>query len=72
MGQFDHILLRANSVEGICVAAIEDYPEAEMMTVKDFYESLRFADEEDIFTMVMPEGTDGNYEWLNDEYGISK
>ena len=66
----EYILLRANSIEGVCIADIVDYPLAEMLTVDEFCNSLSRQGEEDIFTMVLPAGTDGAYERIDSEYGI--
>ena len=70
MKKFDAILLRANSIEGICTADIVDYPDAEILSFRDFKMLLEDQDEEDIFTFVMPKGTDGEWELLDEEYGI--
>ena len=64
------ILLKANSVEGITVESLEDYPEAEILSFADFRAGLKGCGESDIFTMIMPRGTNGYFEILNDEYGI--
>jgi len=66
------VLLRANSVEGIRVADIVDYPEAEIMSVDTFRSNLKDADETDIFTLIMPPTTDGDWESIDAEYGIRK
>jgi hypothetical protein len=65
------ILLRANSIEGIVKADFVDYPEADVLNPREFIKNLRHADEDDIFTVIMPPGTDGMYEEIESEYGIS-
>lgn len=70
MSKFDSILLRANSIEGIVKADITDYPEADIMRPRDFQNSLKDCGEGDIFTMILPAGTDGIWEELDQEYGI--
>jgi hypothetical protein len=64
------ILLRANAIEGITKADFADYPEAEVLAYRDFYNALKDADEKDIFTCILPAGTDGSFESLDAEYGI--
>lgn len=64
------ILLKANNVEGITVEDLENYPEAEILSFTDFRGSLRNCGESDIFTMIMPQGTNGYFELLDKEYGI--
>ena len=66
----EYILLRANSIEGVSIADIVDYPEAEMLTANEFRDALSSQGEEDIFMMVLPAGTDGFYERIDSEYGI--
>jgi hypothetical protein len=66
----NHIFLRANSIEGVRIAEMMDYPDAGIMDPADFLEDLRTTGEDDIFTFVLPAGTDGTYEKINNEYGI--
>jgi hypothetical protein len=63
-------LLKANSVDGIKVVEFCDYPEAHVMNIDLFREFLKDADETDIFALIMPEGTDGEWEKIDTEYGI--
>ena len=66
------ILLRANCIEGIVAEDITDYPQAEILSFADFRDSLKDCGTSDIFTFVMPKGTDGHYELLDAEYYIDR
>lgn len=65
------LTLRATTAYGVEIVDIIDYPEAEMMKPKDFLSELNtLDDDEEVFTQVMPSGTDGDYEMIDSEYGI--
>ena len=70
MKDYNHILLRANSIEGVNISEFCDYPDAEIIRTDDFIDSLATAGTEDIFTLILPAGTDGIFEIIDNEYGI--
>lgn len=66
------IYLKATTANGVEIIDIIDYPELDMMKPKDFLEELKWLSEgEERFTAVMPKGTDGEYEMIDDAYGIN-
>lgn len=66
------LTLMATTSNGVEIVDIADYPLASMMNVKDFLSELRYLmDEEVVFTQVLPAGTDGDFEMIESEYGIS-
>lgn len=60
----------ADTTSGVCKIDPVDYPELELMSIKDFVSSLStLSDDEVIFTVFGPESED-SYNELNEEYGI--
>ncbi|HDI3147834.1 TPA: hypothetical protein PMB01_001656 [Vibrio cholerae] len=66
------LMLKATVANGVEVVELCDYPEVEQLEFRDFVSELSSLDhDEEIFTRVMPAGTDGLYEELDAEYGIN-
>jgi hypothetical protein len=71
MSNFDHVLLVADTANGVQAVDIMDYPEAETMSANEFHGRLKdLGDGETIYCMIMPKGTDGKWEEIESEYGI--
>lgn len=65
------LTLMATTANGVEIVDIVDFPEAQIMTAKDFLSELSaLSGDKVIFTQVMPAGTDGDYEIIDSEYGI--
>jgi len=70
--QIAAICLRATAAYGVEEFDIADYPEASFERNFDtFKDSLRSMDDE-MFFQILPEGTDGQYETIDAEYGIKR
>jgi len=72
MSKYTAINLVATTARGVETFEIEDYPEASFeRTMDDFLDCLRsMGDDETRFYQVLPAGTDGEYEKIDEEYGI--
>ena len=65
------LLLVADAASGITITDFLEYPEAEIMHVGDFIKDCsHLSVGEQIFAMIMPAGTDGVFEAIDEEYGI--
>lgn len=74
MTEYKAICLVATVQRGIEIFEIEDDPDASFeRSIFDFTAELAFLQEnEKAYYQVLPEGTDGEYEILNDTYGIRR
>jgi hypothetical protein len=65
------VLLMADTANGVQVVSCEDHADGDRINPRDFIEQLStLSDDEVIYTQVMPEGTDGIWEEINESYGI--
>ena len=74
MKNFNAINLVASVEFGIQKFEIEDYPEAEFISSADYFlkDCKTLQHGELIFYQVLPDGTDGEYERIDAEYGITE
>ena len=69
----ENVMLVADTINGVYETQPMDFPEVEFLSSSDFIDSLGdLSDGERVFTSIMPAGTDGVYEQIDTEYGISK
>lgn len=70
--KYTAINLVATTARGVETFEIEDYPNADFeRNMDDFLDCLRSMDDgETRFYQVLPAGTDGEYEKIDEEYGI--
>jgi hypothetical protein len=68
---YDAILIRASTADGVTTEEFCDYPDAEITPFSLFIKGLKTMDDgKDMFALILPAGTDGEFETLDGEYGI--